>query len=1048
EVSYLTYARIRESKVLIPVCVGQDAYVPPLLRPLARRGIEEVDAIADALLHRRAGPPPVASGATGRCERVLVSLRRDGASGARVRVLLGGEEYGSDAHPALPRVVVAAHDAFLSGFHAAARRRPDEASRASIEAEMAGLGRALRDFCLPGGAGEAITNLAAGCDVGTVVEVCFEADDPELLGLPFEALRLPDDRLLATLPTVVTLRRPVGIAMKPQSPLAGPIKILIAVGAPDEGHTGSAVLDYERELQNILDAVEVAQRHENVEVRILEVGHPKVIAAAIERDVYHVLHLSCHGGPGQLELEDEDGKAVPTTAKDLIEPIRRQGRPLPLVFLSACHGGMQREQTASFSESLLRAGVPCVVAMQTSVSDHYATQLARAFYQHLPRREPPLVSRALAEARKEVEQARLQAVQHHAPPAETQPEYATAALYVAGDEVPLADFSLDKEALGERPVYHVAGPVPQLRIDDLIGRPRELRETLRSLRDPARRHAGVVLTGLGGVGKSAVAGRVMQRLKEDGWRVAAHAGRFDLRAIAASLGAVLLRSKRNELQQQADLLRSANLDDGARFHLLCETLAEDPVVLVLDDFEQNLSVGGGAFLDPNVRLFFGLLAQNASRGRLLLTCRHPVPGMEADLHEVPIGPLSPAEARKLVQRLPRLRERAPVEIAQALRVIGGHPRILEFLDGLLHDGEGRLPHVTKKLREALDATGIDLETPAASLDDRLQQAVLLGMRDVLLKELVEIVRGNGDADLLFQAAVSTLPTSPAGLAHMLADGPADATRVRRALARLADLSLVYRFPDGSAWVHRWTAQGLAAIDDSTTHAERCNRAGRYRQWRVEHESHDLGDAIEAVRNFLAGRDFDAAVEVAHTCFDALRRFRQSVGIAALASEVLETLPGDHAGYATVADEEAQAHLALGLTERAFERYEVLLEAIERRAQAEPDRADYQRDLSVSYNKMGDLYRALGQGDQARDAYLKSLAIAERLAQAEPDRADYQVDLASSLTRVGIAGGSFAPEPIERALAILLTLQEAGRLAPDHESTIAELRELLRVGGIQ
>src|SRR5271166_2323873 len=86
EVSYLTYARIRENKVLIPVIVGQDAYVPPLLRPLARRGIEEVDAIADALLHRRAGPPPVTSGATGRCERVLVSLRRDGASGARVRV--------------------------------------------------------------------------------------------------------------------------------------------------------------------------------------------------------------------------------------------------------------------------------------------------------------------------------------------------------------------------------------------------------------------------------------------------------------------------------------------------------------------------------------------------------------------------------------------------------------------------------------------------------------------------------------------------------------------------------------------------------------------------------------------------------------------------------------------------------------------------------------------------------------------------------------------------------------------------------------------------
>ncbi|MGZ8711309.1 MAG: TIR domain-containing protein [Thermoanaerobaculia bacterium] len=35
EVSYLTYARIQEGKVLIPVVVGDDAYVPPLLRPLA-----------------------------------------------------------------------------------------------------------------------------------------------------------------------------------------------------------------------------------------------------------------------------------------------------------------------------------------------------------------------------------------------------------------------------------------------------------------------------------------------------------------------------------------------------------------------------------------------------------------------------------------------------------------------------------------------------------------------------------------------------------------------------------------------------------------------------------------------------------------------------------------------------------------------------------------------------------------------------------------------------------------------------------------------------
>ena len=36
EVSYLTYARIQEGKALIPVFVGDEPFVPPLLRPLAR----------------------------------------------------------------------------------------------------------------------------------------------------------------------------------------------------------------------------------------------------------------------------------------------------------------------------------------------------------------------------------------------------------------------------------------------------------------------------------------------------------------------------------------------------------------------------------------------------------------------------------------------------------------------------------------------------------------------------------------------------------------------------------------------------------------------------------------------------------------------------------------------------------------------------------------------------------------------------------------------------------------------------------------------------
>jgi tetratricopeptide (TPR) repeat protein len=121
--------------------------------------------------------------------------------------------------------------------------------------------------------------------------------------------------------------------------------------------------------------------------------------------------------------------------------------------------------------------------------------------------------------------------------------------------------------------------------------------------------------------------------------------------------------------------------------------------------------------------------------------------------------------------------------------------------------------------------------------------------------------------------------------------------------------------------------------------------------------------------------------------------------------------------------------ALGQGEQAREAYLKSLQIAEQVAQAEPDRANYQRDLSVSYNKMGDVYRALGQGEPAREAYGKSLQIAERLAQAEPDRADYQRDLSVSYERMGLLSstlgqGERAREAYGKSLQIRERLAQA------------------------
>jgi len=778
---------------------------------------------------------------------------------------------------------------------------------------------------------------------------------------------------------------------------------------------------------------------------------------------------------------------VPVTAEELVAPLRRLGRPLPLVVLNTCHGGVEAGASASLAQALIQSGIPSVVAMQTTVSDRYASALARAFYSHLSRREPVLAARALAAARQELEAERQQRLGQGAPLAETLPEAATAALYGAGEERPLADFGRDKEPLREPPVRQLAGPVPQLAIGDLVGRRRELRACLRHLRH-RQQAGGVLLSGIGGVGKSSVAGRVMQRLAEEGWAIASHSGRFDLRAIGQAVGLALLPGGQEGGDLAEPLLRQ-ELDDPLRLRLLEQALALRPLLLVLDDFEQNLSRGGEAFLDPDTAHWLDTLVAAAGRGRLLLTCRHPLPGGGSGLLEVPLGPLSGAETRKLLQRLPGLRQLPEAEVAVALRAIGGHPRLLEFLDALLSQGQGRLPAVTRRLRHLLAEAGLALDAAPAPLEERLSQALALGARDVLLEELLAIARQRGDDGVLLQLAVSNLPLAPEGLARMLA-GVLEAAAVRPALERLAALSLVVRLGEGEVWVHRWTAEGLARGSEAGELAERCRRAGDYRIWRVQNETGDLADGIEAVRNYLRGGQLDQAAAEGQACLAALERFGQRIGCATLAAEVLETLPVDHGGFGPIADAEARAHLALGLTDRAFARYQQLLEKAERLAKAEPDRADYQRDLSVSYNKMGDLYRALGQGEGARQMYLKDLEIAERLAKAEPDRADYQRDLSVSYNRMGdlyralgqgegarqayqgaleiaerlakaepdradyqrdlvvslerIATAAAPPSrpPLERALAILLALEAEGRLAPADQPMIEDLRQRL------
>ena len=66
----------------------------------------------------------------------------------------------------------------------------------------------------------------------------------------------------------------------------------------------------------------------------------------------------------------------------------------------------------------------------------------------------------------------------------------------------------------------------------------------------------------------------------------------------------------------------------------------------------------------------------------------------------------------------------------------------------------------------------------------------------------------------------------------------------------------------------------------------------------------------------------------------------------------------------------------------------------------PDSTDWQRDLSVSYEKVGDVQVAQGDLAGALKSYRDSLAIRDRLAKSDPGNAGWQRDLSVSYDKVG------------------------------------------------
>ena len=1013
ESTVLTHDRMYgDTARVIPVLLDDDAVVPALLRPLDRRRVDDYDIIRDMLLGRPLKPVIGKRPDLGTRTPFRLQLREiDGAYAVDLRSA-DGSVIASASGMVLPPTINRSLNAFLGGGEAMSARWAASAWR-QLDEQLVVLGRTLGGVLFAGPVGETLTAALANAASGDTFEVSIEAEGA-LLMLPFEAARLPDDQVLALHPRVRVTRRSAGLTREPAPALPGPLKILVAVASPTDG--AGELLDYEREMSTVLAALEGEASIGRAQVRFLDAATRRDLGRALADDSYHVVHLSGHGTPSAIILECEDGTADECSARDLAAILVASGRPLPLVTLAACYSATPSTDNASLAAALIANGIDRVLAMQSRVTDRYATELVKAVYERLGRDEQPRVGAAVANARQQLEQQRRSAGPNAGDLAAA--EYATATLVVAGADSPILDNTLERVELTVAPVHAVHDLLPQLSIDDFIGRRSERRELLRLLRDPIGR-SGAAIVGMGGVGKSALAAQVALRLVNGGWVVAVVSGRLRPEAVAVAVADAV----RNTDAALAEELREAATTEAA-LPSIRTVLRNHRVLLVLDDFEQNLSLGGEQFTEEGAAALLAALLSAAKLGRVLITCRYPIPGFDLRVASLALSPLSPAETGKLLLRLRGLSRIAPEERRRIVTAVGGHPRILELVDALVRTDTAR-PTILAKLEALAAEEAVRLrrrpDDHVADVDD----AIRLAQRDVLLTDLIEML-GPDERSALWHIAPTSLPITAEDVASLVG---CDTRGAEATTDRLSDLSLVYLAGNG-VLCHRWTAEALANIDgDRLTDAARAVGQRRLEQGRADQS---WTFEVDALACFLTGRAWDEAAALAEQLCRGPFVTAQ-LTVAALAGETAAALPSGHQAWARVNDLAGQADLACGFTNSAIVRYDQLRQIQERLADTEPDRADYQLDVVRSLHRFGQQLAETSH-EGAFNAWKEALDLAAPLAEQQPDRPDIAVDVAVSLYLLSQLVQEAAPLLAEA----LRVLEQHGERLPDNGRRLLEM----------
>ncbi len=424
----------------------------------------------------------------------------------------------------------------------------------------------------------------------------------------------------------------------------GGLRIMFMAYSPRGVHP---LLSYEREEERLRQALRRPCRERRAQLDVIEDGTLSELERRLSEEEIDVVHLSGHGcitpdGP-RLLMEDALGFEDAVSPQRLLRALKRAAKRPDLILISSCHSA---DGAPSFAAALVAGGMPTVLGWTQPIRDDIATTAAADLYGRLCGGATP--TEAVAFAREQMHDTE----QHAATPSHSWGTLHLLMKDARGIRLRTDGTSLPRATMGVDALYRHLSVAGGMRVLDqgFRGRRRELQRLLRILRDGRAADrtpvAGALVVGQPLAGKSCLVGRALERhlqCDRTAGIVVLHGPLDDVTVVDRFTD---LAVRRADDQAEAILLRDEPVPQRLR-RLLTAHWADQPIVVVLDDFEHNLEPREGVDAQPSayVAALLEVLmpACQANRPALLVTTTMDFAkptGQEHSLVKVLVTPLA------------------------------------------------------------------------------------------------------------------------------------------------------------------------------------------------------------------------------------------------------------------------------------------------------------------------------------------------------------------------------------------------------------------------